>query len=368
MKEKPRIAYILQMFGLGGMPKWIYNLALNLGHEYEFYFIATHSKVFAPEFREVARVKALPFNKWVLAAYLRWHRIDLVQTANKRRYADAALLARVPVVIERTDGLRQGAALSSKKGLDAVIASTRGTIPALSKLINPSKIHLIYNGVDIEGLNAAVPQRFGFAPRDVIIGRTSRLARGKNISLLIRAVIQLRQDPACGHVRLVICGGDNTQTGAEPMLEELKKEAAPLGGSVVFTGQVFDPAGINAGYDIATCTSWPDNEGIPNSLLEAMAVGKPVVATRVGDIPELVQDGREGLLVENEDLEGLVKALRVLVENSGLREKIGKQGRTRVENDFEIKVQVEKYTQLYRRLLDGTCPGPHDSQVGIDFK
>ena len=114
-KNKPRVAYLLQMFGLGGMPKWIYNLARNLGDEYEFYFIATHSKVFAPEYREVARVKALPFNKWALAAYLRWHRIDLVQTANKRLYADAAILARVPVVIERTDGLRHGAALSSKK-------------------------------------------------------------------------------------------------------------------------------------------------------------------------------------------------------------------------------------------------------------
>lgn len=350
-KTKPRVAYLLQMFGLGGMPKWIYNLAKNLGDEFDFYFIATHSKVFAPEFCRVARVRALPFNRLALAAYLRWHRIDLAQTANKRLYARAALLARVPVVIERTDGLRHGAALTPKDGLDAVIASTKGTIPALSELIDPSKIHLIYNGVDIQKLNAAAPERFGFGPEDIIVGRTSRLTRGKNISLLIRAVIELRRDPAFGHVRLVVCGGDNTQAGAEPMLEELKREAAPLGGSAVFTGEVFDPAGINAGFDIATCTSWPDNEGIPNSLLEALAVGKPVAATRVGDIPELIRPGQEGFLVDNEDLQGLVKALKVLAENRELREEMGARSRSRVEQEFEMGAQVRKYAELYRLLL-----------------
>ena len=350
-RPKPRIAYILQMFGLGGMPKWLFNLARNLGDEFDFYFIATHSKVFAPEYGRAARLAALPFNKWALAAYLRWRRIDLVQTANKRLYAEAALLARTPVVIERTDGLRHGAALSSKRGLDAVIASTKGTIPALSELIEPERVHLIYNGVDIRRLGQARPERFGFGPGDIIVGRTSRLTRGKNISLLIRAVTELRRDPAYDHVRLVVCGGDNTQSGAEPMLAELKREAAPLGGSAVFSGEVFDPSGITAGFDIATCTSWPDNEGIPNSLLEAMALAKPVAATRVGDIPELVENGQEGFVVDNEDLEGLARALKALIDNRELRERMGARGRARVERDFEMETQVRKYAGLYRSLL-----------------
>ena len=351
MASKPRIAYILQMFGIGGMPKWLYNLARCLQDEFEFYFVATHSDYVVPQYREVARVATLPFRRRILQAYLMWHRIDLVQMANLRLYADAALAARVPVVMERTDGLRSGAALNPKHGLDAVIASTQGTVPAIARLIDRSRIHVIYNGVDIDHFAHARPQRYGFAPHDIVIGRTTRLAGGKNISLLIRAVIEIRQNPAYQHVRLVICGGNTTQRGAVPMLAELKREAAPLGDSVVFTGEVFDPAPIVRGYDIATCTSRPNNEGIPNSLIEAMAAGKPVVATAVDDIPELVADGHNGLLVPSDDLHELVKALKTLIDDESLRQRLGTAGQGRVRRDFCLEKQVAKYAALYHRLI-----------------
>ena len=79
--RKPRIAYILQMFGVGGMPKWLYQLAGRLQDEFDFYFIATHSDYVRPEYRAVAKVAVLPYKKWVLAAYLFLNRIDLVQAA-----------------------------------------------------------------------------------------------------------------------------------------------------------------------------------------------------------------------------------------------------------------------------------------------
>ena len=351
MITKPRIAYILQMFGIGGMPKWLYNLAHYLQGEFDFYFIATHSDCVVPQYREVARVSKLPFRRGVLQVYLMWHHIDLVQIANLRLYADAALAARVPVVIERTDGLRNGAALNPKGGLDAVIASTQGTVAALARLIDRSRIHVIYNGVDIDHFAHASPQRFGFSPNDIVIGRVSRLGRGKNISLLIRAVIQIRQDPAYQHVRLVICGGDTTQHGAEPMMAELRREAALLGESVVFTEEVFDPAPIAQGFDIATCTSRPNNEGIPNSLLEAMAAGKSVLATAVDDIPELVADGHNGLLVRSDDLHELVRALKALIDSKSLRRRLGTAGRERVCRDFHLEKQISKYAALYHRLI-----------------
>jgi len=352
---KPRVACLLQMFGIGGMPKWLYNLASGLGDEFEFFFIATHSRDRALEYSRVARTVWLPPRVPVLAAYLWWQRIDIAQVANLRLYTDAALRARVPVIIERTDGIRAGAALSPKDGLDAVIASTKGTIPALSKLIEPSRIHLIYNGVDLARSEGVVPERFGFDPGDVIVGRVSRLAGGKNLSLLIRAVIELRRDPGYHRVRLVVCGGDTRQKGAEPMMDRLKAEAAPLGESAVFTGEVFDPWPIIAGFDIATCTSRPNNEGIPNSLLEPMALAKPVVATAVDDIPELVRPGVEGFLVEDQDLPGLVSALKKLIDQPELRRRMARAGREKILRDFEMKAQVAKYGELYRLLLKEKC-------------
>lgn len=351
MKLKPRVACLLQMFGVGGMPKWLYRLAGELSHDFDFTFIATHSKYVVPEYREVASVIVLPFHKWALAAYLFAQRIDIAQVANLRVYVDAARLACVPVVIERVDGLRSGAALGPKEGVDAVIASTRGIVSRLEKLIAADRIHVIYNGVDLNVYERATAQRFGFQVDDVIIGRTTRLSGGKNISLLIRAVLDLRKQSRYQHVRLVICGGDTTQPGATPMLETLRREARALGGSVVFTGETLDTVGITAGFDIATCVSQPNNEGIPNSLIEAMAAGKPVVASEVDDIPELVENGLTGLLFRSDDLVGLVGALKKLVDDRSLRQQMGAAGKRRIASDFEIKTQARKYAQLYNDLL-----------------
>jgi glycosyltransferase involved in cell wall biosynthesis len=254
-------------------------------------------------------------------------------------------------VIERADGLRSGAALGSKQGVDAVIASTKGIVPELEKLISVEKIHVIYNGIDLYALEKVTPERFEFDPDDVIIGRTSRLAGGKNISLLIRAVGVLRGDAKYKHVRLVICGGDTTQPGAVPMLDRLREEARDLGESVIFTGERLDSERVTARYDIATCTSQPNNEGIPNSLIEAMAAGKPVVASAVDDIPELVENGKTGLLFKSDNLDELVAALKRLIDDASLRKQMGKVGRQKIEREFDLKIQADRYAELYRKLL-----------------
>ncbi|MBX3003115.1 MAG: glycosyltransferase family 4 protein [Anaerolineales bacterium] len=348
---KARIAYLLQMFGVGGMPKWLYRLAGELADEFDFHFIATHSDYVLPEYRQVAQVAVVPFRKLPLAGYLLRQRIDLAQIANLRLYADAARLAGVPSVIERVDGMRSGAALGSKAGLDAVVASTAGMAQHLAGLMPSEKIHTIYNGVDLAAVDAAPIERFGLGTDKIIIGRTSRLGGGKNLSLLIAAVKQLRQHSHYQHVHLVICGGDTTQPGAVPMLAQLRAEAAALGAAVTFTGEVADPMPVTKGFDIATCTSLPNNEGIPNSLIEAMAASKPVVASAVDDIPELVQDGQTGLLFESNNVAALAAALARLVEDAALRQRMGAAGRARIERDFDLHQQAERYRQLYRSLL-----------------
>lgn len=340
------------MFGIGGMPKWLYQVARNLQDDFDFYFIATHSRYVRPEYRDVAQVVVLPFSKWWLAAYLRLKRIDLVQVANLALYKEAARLARIPVVIERTDGLRGGAALTDKQGLNAVIASTEGVARLVREMMPPEDVHVIYNGFDLESYVGVEAERFAFAEEDLLIGRTSRLAAGKNISLLIQAVIRLREDPQYQHVRLVICGGDNTQEGAPPMLKQLQQEAAPLGSSVVFTGEVFDTRSKTLGYDIVTCTSNSNNEGIPNSLIEGMAAGKPVVATEVDDIPELVSDDEQGLLVPENDLDALLAALKKLAQDQALRAVMGQRAKKRIEEKFEMKKQIGAYRNLYMELLE----------------
>ncbi len=341
----------MQMFGIGGMPKWLYFLARELRGEFDFTFIATHSNIVVPEYHSVANIATLPLNKWMIAAFL-FRRFDIVQMANLRLYVDAARLARIPVVIERVDGLRGGVALGDKSGLDAVIASTIGIVPKLRELISSDKIHIIHNGVDSNIYLSTPPQRFGYAGDDVIVGRTSRLAGGKNISLLIQAIIEIRREDKYKNVRLVICGGDTTQPGSTPMLAKLKEEAKSLEDSVVFTGEVFDTTAITNGYDIATCTSRPNNEGIPNSLIEAMAAAKPVVASEVDDIPELVDHEKTGLLFRDNDLVELISTLRTFIDNKQARQQMGTRGYLKILADFNLDKQKRKYADLYNDLLN----------------
>lgn len=351
ISSKPRVAYILQMFGIGGMPKWLFRLASELQDEFEFSFIATNSPHFAKEYKKVAKLYYFPYKSPFLQYFLKWKGFDIIQTANKRMYVDAAINAGTKVIIERTDGIRAGAALGDKSGLDAVIASTRGLVPILENMIAKERIHLIFNGIDSEKYQNITANRFGFSDKDIIIGRVSRMTFGKNISLLIQSVIELRQDPKYDHVRLVICGGDNTEPQSQPALARYKTEAKPLGDSVIFTGEVFDTDPIVLGFDIGTCTSNPDNEGIPNSLLEAMAAGKPIVSTDVGNISEIVIPNKNGYLTPPGDVPALTAALKQLIDSKSMREEFGKTSLEIIRKDFDIKLQSSKYRELYHDLL-----------------
>lgn len=346
---KPRVAYMLQDFHIGGMESFLYRIASQLRDHYAFYFIATHVPDILPKFHEVGTAVYLGRDRLRLMRYLRKERIDLVQYGNVRYYADAALAAGVPVVIERTDGIRSGVALQSKAGLDGVIASTRGTIGPISRLIPREKIHLVYNGIDLAHYDGLEPDRLGFADEDVLIGRVSRFGPGKNIGLLIDAVRELHANHP--GVRLILVGGNSRIPGASDEERALRERAAGLEDHVIFTGYVEDPGPIIKGFDIGTCVSRPNNEGIPNSLIECMAVGKPVVATRVDDIPELVEDGQNGFLIDDDNLPQLVTALECLIADPALRHRLGQAGRQRVAADFDLEAQAEAYRRLYDRLL-----------------
>ena len=94
-------------------------------------------------------------------------------------------------------------------------------------------------------------------------------------------------------------------------------------------------------------------EGLPYVILEAMALSKPVVATRVYGIPEAVRDGETGLLVAPRNVGELANALRTVVENGGLRERMGRAGRARFEESFTLERQLAEMSSLYRALAEG---------------
>lgn len=343
---RPRIAFTLYDFHVGGIENWLHRLARALQGEFDFYFLATTVPDFLPKFKDVGTCAYLPSPNR-MRAYLQRHNIDIVQVHNQRWPIDAALAAGVPHIIERTNGTRSCTRVN-KSGLSLVIASSQGTIPLISKCFPAERIRLIHNGIDLQEVDAT-PRERPWPENRFVVGRASRFGRGKNLVMLIEAAARL--EGRLPNLKIVLIGGDSAMPGAEPIEDELRKQAAPLGDTVEFMGIVEDPLPLVKGFDVGTCVSNPTNEGIPNSLIEAMACRRPVISTAVDQVPELIQDGVSGILIPPGDVQALCAAIERLATDPALRQRLGEAGRRTIEERFSLRQAAKKYAEVYRELL-----------------
>ncbi|MEO5339268.1 MAG: glycosyltransferase [Magnetococcus sp. MYC-9] len=343
---RPRIGLVLWDWNMGGIASWMFRVAAAIP-EFEFHFIATHLELHAQRCEEVGRFAYTP-GFWPLVRHLRRHSFDLVQVSNNRWPVDAARAAGVPRIIERTDGTGSCCRLA-KGDLDWVIISAQGTEPYIRRFWPQVPTQNIRNSVDLQEVDATKPLRSAAADR-VVIGRCSRFGWGKRMDLLIDATAILVERERS--VQLVLAGEDSKLTGALSIESDLHRQAAPLGDRVQFFGRTDTPLALAHGFDIAVCSSNPFNEGIPNSLIEPMACGKPVVATDIDQVSELVIDGVNGFLVPPGDAMALANALDRLVTDVSLRARMGQAARRTIEERFSFDVALDRYRTLYRRLLD----------------
>jgi glycosyltransferase involved in cell wall biosynthesis len=179
-------------------------------------------------------------------------------------------------------------------------------------------------------------------PGEVVIGTIARLVWYKGLEDLLKAAaLIVRRYPSARF--LVVGDGPLRQA-----LEE-KARALRLNGTVRFLGAVPNASSLLPHFDIFVLSSlW---EGMSNSLLEAMAAGKPVVATDVGGSPEVVIDGKTGFLVPPKDPEALASAILHLLADRELARNLGEAGRIRVESEFTLEIMVARLEELYDSLL-----------------
>ncbi len=140
--------------------------------------------------------------------------------------------------------------------------------------------------------------------------------------------------------------------GDGPRKEALENLVHDLGISkhVIFTGFVGDIAGIYSFTDVAVLSSW--SEGLPQSILQAMAAGVPVVATKAGGVPEAVINEKTGILVEPGDHEALAKSITRILNNRELSLRLAKDAREHVMNEHSVTGMIDKIESLYAKLLD----------------
>lgn len=210
-----------------------------------------------------------------------------------------------------------------------------------NRLMAPEKIRVIANAVETHAPDASKAQaraELGLEPDGLVVGTLSRCEPQKGLSFLLQAAAMIRKTQPRAQF---LVAGDG------PLLESLRAEASGLGlGDTVRLVGWQSTAQVLLATDVFCLSSlW---EQAPMSLLEAMSVGLPVVATRVGGVPEMVDDGHTGLLVEPQDPVGLADALNRLLADGPLRGSMGQAARQRAETDFAIDKMVGRYGDLFR--------------------
>jgi len=223
----------------------------------------------------------------------------------------------------------------SARGTDAVVAVSQ----AVASRVVGGPARVIYAGVALPP--GDLPQRCPTS--QIIIGTAGRLVELKGIEYLISAVATLRREFPALRVEIA---------GSGPQREKLEEAVAHagLGEQVEFLGWIDDLASLLPRWDVFVMPSL--EEGFPIAALDAMAAGLPVVATSVGGVPELIEDGKTGWLVPPRDAEALASRLRLLLCNTELRLHMGAAGYARVRDYFSAAPMTESFAQLYDELLD----------------
>jgi glycosyltransferase involved in cell wall biosynthesis len=199
----------------------------------------------------------------------------------------------------------------------------------------PERTAVIPNAVDIRPAQTARLDR----DRPVLVA-VGRLKAPKDFLTLVRALALLRP----GSVDAVIVGDGPDRAGLEAEIRRLG-----IGDRVRLLGERHDVPELLARADLFVLSS--ASEGMPVSVLEAMATGLPVVGSRVGGVPELVLEGETGLLVEPGDPNELAAAIDLLAADPGLRRRLGEAGRERNQGRFALETFRRAHVELYSREL-----------------
>ncbi|MBI1877688.1 MAG: glycosyltransferase family 4 protein [Chloroflexi bacterium] len=252
---------------------------------------------------------------------------------------------RFPKLVERWLDQRVGSAVDKF----VVVSNDTGRVLQQKRALPVEKIQTIYYGIppvqrDLTD-KAIERQTLGLSPTSVVIGMAARMTREKGHTILLQALAQLYERIE-GRVEVLLLG-----EGA--LLTELKTHSLQLGlGQMVkFTGRLPNEEALRTMSVCNIITLPSEIEGLPYAITEAMSLGKPVVTTTVGGIPEQVVHGETGLLVPPRDSTALAEALWHMIANPELRQQMGRKAYQRYQTLFTFERMLHEHEALYQALL-----------------
>lgn len=294
-----------------------------------------------------------------LARFVRARRIDMLHAhdlTSALQSSAASLVTGTPVVFtEHSRHYLEERRLRrlEKRVISSMVSVVAEVSPLLAEAsrdrdgVRPEKLRVIANGVDVAQFAGAGPGRFraslGVAPNQRLVGMVGRLENIKGPQVLLEAFGLLARTRPDLVLAFVGPGGL-----AKPLADRALDLG--LGDRVLLAGARDDIPRVLADLDLVVLPSL--SEGLPFALLEAMAAGKPVVASAVGYIPSVLHNGRTGVLSPPGDSESLAAAMALLLENPEVARDMGRNAQAEVERRFSLNGMLEAYDDLYREL----CP------------
>lgn len=293
-----------------------------------------------------------------LSRLIKEERIDIVHSnaVCSRESFSSAIAAKM----RKTPFIYHVRILDSIIWLERILVHLSDRIVVISEVVRKNlcwfkdqkKIVKIYNGIDLDEFNPRISQEtmrkeFGLGPEAIVVGTTGMLVPHKGIQYFLQAAAGIVKK--CPNARFLVVGGPIKKF--KNYREKLEKLTGLLGlnEKVIFTGFRADLPRILAGIDIFVLAS--TREAFGRTLVEAMAVGKPVVATRVGGITEVVEDGVSGLLVSPRNPQAIADAVINLIRDKDKANGMGLAGRRRAMEFFDINANVQGTTELYEALI-----------------
>jgi len=363
-----RVLHVICCMGRGGAEMGILKLIAGLGEEFEHRICTTRGfdahfvrSSFSEEKMFVAGSAELKlqFPIFRLASIMRKYRPHIVHTRNwgALEAVPTARLTGVPVVVHSEHGYEVDmfVGLPMRRRLfrraayamtDAIFAVTRELrdFHARQAWIRPERFGVMYNGVDTqrfaprEEMRTAMRKELGMPEDSFVVGTVGRLVPIKDHQTLLKAAGMLSAKGIAVRVLLV---------GSGPERERLQATAT-LEGRVCFAGDSDRVPGMLNAMDVFVLPSL--NEGMSNTLLEAMACGLPVLATSAGGNPEIIEDNVNGCLFTPGDVEWLANKLKLLARDPTLVHQLGTAARNRAIESFSLSRMLETYRSFYLDL------------------
>ncbi|MDP8245773.1 MAG: glycosyltransferase family 4 protein [Candidatus Hinthialibacter antarcticus] len=295
------------------------------------------------------------FAAWELSHIMQAHECEVIHAHTGRAHAIAAFANRfnkrnIPLIVSRrvSFSLKNSPwnRLKYQSADHFIPVSNAARTPLLQIGVNEKAITIIPDGVDADMLERksrpGIREEFGISESAFVVGNVAHCELNKNQALILDAAPEIIQ--AHPGIQFIMVGD-----GKE--LNSLKQKTAELGvkDNFIFPGFRNDIERFYQAFDCFVITSL--EEGLCSSILEAQCCGVPVVATRAGGIPEIIEDKNTGLLIDKSDKTGLVDALTKILNDREFSANLGLAGKNSVLQNFTIEIIAEQTLDVYRKVI-----------------